>query len=85
VQQDAARGLGVSPNSLSLAPKSGGSRGLNREDYKSLLWDPLLDSRLRGNDSRGCEGFVPAEGLGVSPKPPISPHEWGTKGVDSAS
>jgi len=46
VQQDAARGLGVSPNSLSLAPKSGGSRGLNREDYKSLLWDPLLDSRF---------------------------------------
>jgi hypothetical protein len=46
VEQDAARGLGVSPNSLSLAPKSGGSRGLNREDCKSLLWDPLLDSRF---------------------------------------
>jgi hypothetical protein len=46
VQQDAARGLGVSPNSLSLPLKSGGSRELKREDYKSLLWDTFLDSRF---------------------------------------
>jgi hypothetical protein len=35
---------------------------------------------------RCAEGRSPfAEGLGVSPNSPISPHEWGTKGVDRAS
>ena len=42
----------------------------------------LLDSRFRGNDMvKRVQGFVPAEGLGVSPKS-LDPPKIGGQGFD---
>jgi hypothetical protein len=82
---------GIPQSHTCSSPKIGGSRGLtlNMEtsaaDFGTTLSALHQDSRFHKNGRRGCEGFFPAGGLGVSPISSTLPQEWGIKGVDALS
>jgi len=65
-----------------------GGQGVEIGFVQRVLWTPLLDSRLRGNDTGTsawvCRGAKPlCRGFGGVPQSSfLFPLEWGIKGVD---